>query len=66
MNQTEHKTIVIGGISGGIGSALAEQLCEAATVWSALPATPQRLIRYVLDILAIETYTCEATDPKRQ
>ena len=63
MNQSENKTIVIGGISGGIGSALAEQLLQSGHRVVGFARNTTTLEALCARLPGVETYTCEATDP---
>lgn len=64
MNATEAKTIVIGGISGGIGSALAEQLTSHGHRVIGFARSPAALDALRARLAEIRTHTCDATDPQ--
>jgi NAD(P)-dependent dehydrogenase (short-subunit alcohol dehydrogenase family) len=64
MNATEAKNIVIGGISGGIGSALAEQLTSHGHRVIGFARSPAALDALRARLAEIRTHTCDATDPQ--
>ena len=64
MNTSEQKTVVIGGISGGIGSALAEQLCRTGDRVIGFARNAQGLEALRARHPEIETHSCDATDPE--
>lgn len=62
-NESTSKTIVIGGITGGIGSALARQLVAQDYEVTGY-ARDRNRIDTLNDELGIEATTCDATDPE--
>jgi NAD(P)-dependent dehydrogenase (short-subunit alcohol dehydrogenase family) len=64
MNTSEQKTVVIGGISGGIGSALAEQLCRTGDRVVGFARNTQGLEAVRARHPEIEVHSCDATDPE--
>lgn len=64
MNTSEQKTVLIGGISGGIGSALAEQLCHTGNRVVGFARNAQGLEALRARHPEIDTYSCDATDPE--
>ena len=64
MNTSEQKTVVIGGISGGIGSALAEQLCRTGDRVVGFARNTQGLEALRARHPEIEVHSCDATDSR--
>ncbi len=62
MNTSKQKTVVIGGISGGIGSVLAEKLCQNGDRVIGFARNTSGLEALRAQHPDIETHICDATD----
>lgn len=60
---TPTKNILIGGISGGIGSALAKELTRQQNRLFGFARSPERLDALQKELPGIQTEPCDATDP---
>jgi len=59
----ENSTIIIGGISGGIGSALAKKLSGRGHTVVGFARDQERLKALQSELSGVETHVCDATDP---
>lgn len=60
----DNSIIIIGGISGGIGSALAKRLVKKGNVVVGFARDQKRLDDLQAEHPEIKTYVCDATDPE--
>ena len=59
----ENEIIIIGGVSGGIGSALAKRLAGSTKKVIGFSRNAEKLAALKEELPNIETHTCDATDP---
>ncbi len=60
----ENSIIIIGGISGGIGSALAKRLVQKGNTVAGFARDEKRLNNLQAEHPKIKTCVCDATDPE--
>ena len=60
----DNSVIIIGGISGGIGSALAKGLVKKGNIVAGFARDEERLNNLQAEHPEIKTYVCDATDPE--
>ncbi len=60
----ENSVIIIGGISGGIGAALAKQLTQAGHTVVGFARDSKRLEALQAEQSSVKTHVCDATDPE--
>ena len=60
----ENSVIIIGGVSGGIGSALAKKLVKSGHNVVGFARNSERLSDFQKEHPEVETHVCDATDPE--
>ena len=60
----ENSVIIIGGISGGIGSALAKNLIKSDKTVAGFARNQKQLDAFLTECPEVETHVCDATDPE--
>lgn len=64
MNQSEGKITLIGGISGGIGSALAQKLSDSGHLVIGYARNTEKFDALTAEIPNLELHACDSTDPE--